>query len=72
MYTENELNEFEQFFKSIPDSVLPTEIEVVKAQKVVDVKRFYENHLAAARANLNNLTFSAFHARLGKLRDLLK
>ncbi len=54
MCTVKELNELDQFFKSIPDKDLPAEIEVVQSQRVVNVRKFIDGHLAACRANINN------------------
>ncbi|WP_207515997.1 DUF6965 family protein [Longitalea luteola] len=68
MYSEKELNDLEQFFGTVE---LPEEIEVMQAQKVIDVQKFIKNHLACARANIGKNTFSSFYERLVKLKELL-
>jgi len=69
MYTEKELNELEQFFKS---TTLPKEIQLTRDQRVSDVKKFIDSHLQVCRGNLNNKAFQSFYDRLVKLKDLLQ
>lgn len=72
MYTDKDLIELEQFFKSIPASDLPTEIEVVQAQRVTDIRKFIDSHLAAAKSNIGKSTFASFYDRLVKLKEKLQ
>ena len=69
MYTEQELNELEQFFKS---ATLPHQIELIPSQKIIDVSKFIDSHLAAARNNIGKNTFSAFYDRLVMLKTLIQ
>jgi hypothetical protein len=71
MYTEKELNDLEAFFNSIPDSDLPSEIELLQAQKVIDVKKFYENTLRVCRAYPGSKLFQPAYDRLLRLKELL-
>lgn len=69
MYTEQDIKEMEQFFKA---ASLPEEIELFPSQKIMDVPKFIDSHLAAARNNIGKNTFSAFYDRLVKLKELLQ
>jgi hypothetical protein len=69
MYTEKDINELEQFFKTVS---LPKELQLTPDQKITDVKKFYENHLAAVRANIGKNTFNSFYDRLVKMKELLQ
>jgi hypothetical protein len=46
MYTEKEIAELEQFFKS---TTLPKEIQLTPAERIADVKKFISSHLEAAK-----------------------
>lgn len=71
MYTEKDLNELEAFFKSIPKANLPAEIEVVQAQKVTDVPKFINAHLACVKSNIGRNAYTSFYDRLVRLKELL-
>ena len=69
MYTESQLNELEQFFKS---ATLPKEIQLSQCEKVTDVKKFINTSLANCRAGKGLKTFEAAYDRLMKLKELLQ
>jgi len=72
MYTESELSELEAFFKSLPPDQLNQEIEVMQSQKVVDIKKFYQNNLRICRAYTGSKTFQPAYDRLVALKMLLE
>jgi hypothetical protein len=69
MYTENDINELEQFFKSV---TLPKEIQLSQCEKVTDVAKFISSSLATCRANMGQNAFAAAYDRLVKLKELLQ
>jgi hypothetical protein len=69
MYTEKEIAELEQFFKS---TTLPKEIQLTPAERIADVKKFISSHLEAVRANIGNNAFTSFFDRMVKLKELLQ
>lgn len=69
MYTENELIELEQYFKSV---TLPKEIQLSQCEKVIDVTKFINSSLASCRANAGVKAFEAAYDRLVKLKELLQ
>ena len=69
MYTDKEINELEQFFKS---AALPEEIQLTRCEKVVDVSEFIKTSLSVCRANMGQKTFEAAYDRLVKLKEVLK
>jgi hypothetical protein len=68
MYTENELVELEQYFKSV---ILTKEIQLTKCEMVADVKLFIKTSLAVCRENMGVKAFEAAYDRLVKLKELL-
>lgn len=68
MYTEKELIELEQYFKT---ASLPKEIQLTQCEKVIDVKKFINTSLANCRAGMGLRTFEAAYDRLVKLKELL-
>jgi hypothetical protein len=69
MYTEKDINELEQFFKSV---TLPQEIQLTKSEKVIDVKLFVKTSLSVCRSNQGQKAFTAAYDRLVKLKELLQ
>ena len=69
MYTENDLAELEQYFKS---ASLPKGIQLSQCEKVTDVTRFINNTLASCRANMGVKAFEAAYDRLVTLKELLQ
>jgi hypothetical protein len=69
MYTENELIELEQYFKSV---TLPAEIRLSQCENIIDVKKFITTSLANCRAGMGLKTFEAAYDRLMKLKELLQ
>lgn len=69
MYTEKELIELDQYFKSTP---LPQDIQLSQCEKVTDVLLFTKTSLDICRANMGQKTFEAAYDRLVKLKELLQ
>jgi hypothetical protein len=69
MYTEQNLNELQQFFDTVK---LPAQIQLTKDQKIIDVEKFVKGHMDCARSNIGKNAFLSFYNRLVGLKELLQ
>jgi hypothetical protein len=68
MYTEQDLQHLEQFFKTV---TFPQEIQLTECEKITEVTKFVNASLSTCRANMGVKTFAAAYDRLVTLKDLL-
>lgn len=69
MYTPEQLNELEQYFKTV---TLPAEIQLSQCEKIFDVPKFVKTQLNTLRSSEGAKVFTSYYDRLVKLKELLE
>jgi len=68
-YTENDLAELEDFFKSVK---LPPTVQLTAGVLVTDTAKFLESHFAVLREGKGKPVYDAFYQRLLKLKEIVQ
>jgi hypothetical protein len=63
------LDKIEEYLK---DATLPEYVQLTGAEKIVDVRKFVDNHIAILRANSGNKTYLPYYNRLLALTKILQ